>query len=120
MSDEGGGRGSFGPFLLGVVVGAALGALFAPNAGEVTRKQVRRKLRGLRDLAEEKAGELSALVAGDEDQDEDEDEDEDEEAEAPAEKRSAREELEQRLADARRRRRQAKRARDPKEDEPVA
>ena len=113
MSEEGGGGGSFGPFLLGVVVGAALGALFAPNAGEVTRKQVRRKLRGLRDLAEEKADELSALVAGDET-------DEDEEEEAPAEARSARDELEQRLADARRRRRQAKRARDPEEDEPVA
>ncbi len=116
MSDEGGGGGSFGPFLLGVVVGAALGAFLAPNAGEVTRKQVRRKLRGLRDLAEEKAGDLSALVAGDDG----DDGDEDEEDEAPAEARSAREELEERLADARRRRRQAKRARDPGENDPVA
>jgi gas vesicle protein len=113
VSDEGGG-GSVGPFLLGVAVGAALGALFAPHAGEVTRKEVRRKLRGLRDLAEEKAGELTALVVSDDDGDADE-------SEAPAEPRSARDELEQRLTEARRRRRNAKRARDPEEeDEPVA
>ena len=113
MSDEG--RGAFGPFLLGVVLGAALGALFAPHAGEVTRKQVRRKLRGLRELAEEKADEISALVAGD---GSDDDDDVGAEPEEPAEETSAREELEQRLADARRRRRQAKRARE--EDHPVA
>lgn len=113
MSDEG--RGAFGPFLLGIVIGAALGALFAPNAGEVTRKQVRRKLRGLRELAEEKADEISALVAGDSI------DDDGAEPEEPAEETSAREELEQRLADARRRRRQAKRARDmEEEDHPVA
>ena len=112
MSDEG--RGAFGPFLLGVVIGAALGALFAPHAGEVTRKQVRRKLRGLRELAEEKADEISALVAGDGT----DDDDVGAEPEEPAEETSAREELEQRLADARRRRRQAKRARE--EDHPVA
>lgn len=113
MSERG---GALGPFLLGVVIGAALGALFAPDAGEVTRGQLRRKLRGLRDLAEEKAGELTALVAP-------EDDDEEEAAAEPepaAGSRSAREELEQRLADARRRRRQAKRARAPdEEDEPV-
>ncbi len=110
MSERG---GALGPFLLGVAVGAALGALFAPDAGEVTRGQLRRKLRGLRDLAEDKAEELTALVAGD-------DEDEDDEP-APAQPRAARDELEQRLAEARRRRRQAKRARDSaEEDEPVA
>lgn len=108
-------RGSaLGPFLLGVAVGAALGALFAPDTGEVTRGQLKKKLRGLRDFAEDKAEELTALVAGDEDA-------EGEEPEEQAEPRSARDELEHRLADARRRRRQAKRARDPEEeDEPVA
>lgn len=111
MSERG---GALGPFLLGVAVGAALGALFAPDAGEVTRGQLRRKLRGLRDLAEDKAEELTALVAGD-------DEGEDDEPAAPAQPRAARDELEQRLAEARRRRRQAKRARDSaEEDEPVA
>ena len=109
MSERG---GALGPFLLGVAVGAALGALFAPDSGEVTRGQLKKKLRGLRDLAEEKADELTALVAGDEDADD--------KPEA-AEPRSARAELEQRLADARRRRKQSKRARDPEEeDEPVA
>jgi gas vesicle protein len=104
-----------GPFLLGVAVGAALGALFAPDSGAVTRGQLKRKLRGLRDLAEEKADELTALVAGDEDG-------EPADPEAAVEPRSARGELEQRLADARRRRRQAKRPRSPggEEDEPVA
>ena len=114
MSDRGG--GALGPFLLGVAVGAALGALFAPDAGEVTRGQLRKKLRGLRDLAEDKAGEIAELVAGDDDEDGD-----DAEPEQVPEPRSARAELEQRLADARRRRRQSKRPRDPEEeDEPVA
>jgi gas vesicle protein len=113
VSDRGG--GALGPFLLGVAVGAALGALFAPDAGEVTRGQLRKKLRGLRDLAEDKAGEIAELVAGDDDAGDDD------EPEQVPEPRSARAELEQRLADARRRRRQSKRARDPEEeDEPVA
>jgi gas vesicle protein len=108
--------GALGPFLLGVAVGAALGALFAPDAGTVTRGELKRKLRGLRDLAEAKADELSALVAGDEA------DEEPGEPEAVAEPRSARGELEQRLADARRRRRRAKRPPSPEEeeDEPVA
>jgi gas vesicle protein len=112
VSERGG--GALGPFLLGVAVGAALGALFAPNTGEVTRGRLQKRLRGLRDLAEEKAEEITALVASDEG-------DEDEESEAPADRRSARDELEERLAEARRRRRSAKRASDPEqEDEPVA
>ena len=106
MSERG---GALGPFLLGVVVGAALGALFAPDAGEVTRGQLRKKLRGLRDLAEE--------VVRDDGEDEDDDGEEAVE-DLPADPRA---ELEQRLADARRRRRQARRARSAEEeDEPVA
>ena len=123
MTERGG--GTLGPFLLGVAVGAALGALFAPDTGEVTRRQLGKKLRGLKDLAEDKADELKALVggagsAGDDGNEEfeDEGEDEDEDETAP---RSARDELEQRLAEARRRRRQASRSRDSEqEDEPVA
>jgi len=107
--------GTLGPFLLGVAVGAALGALFAPDTGEVTRRQLRKKLRGLRDLAEDKADELKALVAADDDEGDADVE------EGEAEPRSARDELEQRLAEARRRRRQSSRSRDSEEeDEPVA
>lgn len=119
MSERGG--GTLGPFLLGVALGAALGALFAPDTGEVTRRQLGKKIRGLRDLAEDKADEFKALVAGDEDEEEDQDQDDgeggDEDESAP---RSARDELEQRLADARRRRRQASKARDAEEDDQLA
>lgn len=127
MSDRQG--GTLGPFLLGIAVGAALGALFAPDTGEGTRRQLRRKLRGLRDLAEDKAEELKALVGGEDDDEDLDDEDLDDEAPAdeeeavidrPAETRSARAELEHRLAEARRRRRQASRVRgSEEEDEPV-
>ena len=120
MSEREGG-GTLGPFLLGVAVGAALGALFAPDTGAVTRRQLGKKLRGLKDLAEDKADELKALVAGAGGDGGDEDDDDEEEDGAEAEPRSARDELEQRLAEARRRRRQASRSRDSEEeDEPVA
>jgi gas vesicle protein len=61
MSDREGGSG-FGPFLLGVSVGAVLGFLFAPEPGEAARGRLARKLRGLRQLAGDKAGELSDIV----------------------------------------------------------
>ncbi|MBI1967017.1 MAG: YtxH domain-containing protein [Gemmatimonadetes bacterium] len=104
MSERGAG---FGPFLLGLTVGAVIGFLFAPDAGEVTRGKLTKKLRGLRDLAEEKVGELAEGETG------------------PAALPSAREELERRLAEARRRRRTGKPARAAteevaEEDEPVA
>ncbi len=51
-----------GPFLLGVAVGAALGFLFAPEAGEEFRGEIGRRLKGLRELASEKADELEELV----------------------------------------------------------
>jgi gas vesicle protein len=123
VSERDGGGGTLGPFLLGVAVGAALGALFAPDTGEVTRRQLGKKLRGLKDLAEDKADELKALVAGAGDDGEDEDDEDDggDEDHVEAEPRSARDELEQRLAEARRRRRKASRTRDSEEeDEPVA
>ena len=100
MSERGAG---FGPFLLGLGVGAVLGFLFAPEPGEASRTKLSRKLRGLRDLAAEKAGELGELLdAGDE-----------EEEEPP----TARVAIERRLTEAKRRRRGA---RTEEEDEPVA
>lgn len=107
MSERGAGLGSF---LLGLGIGAVVGFLFAPEPGDETRGKLHRKLRGLRDLAAAKAGELGELL---------ETEDEDEP--------SSREELEQRLTEAKRRRRAAKapaRLEPPPvaeaEDEPVA
>ena len=47
MSERGAG---FGPFLLGLGLGAVLGFLFAPEPGEASRTKLSRKLRGLRDL----------------------------------------------------------------------
>lgn len=91
--DEGRESGStFGPFLLGVSLGAVLGFLFAPEPGEVARGRLSRRLRGLRDLAAEKAGEIGDLLHRVE---------EAEEA-PPATTRAA---LERRLGDAKRRRR---------------
>ena len=121
MSERGGGSGGaaggFGPFLLGVAVGAVLGFLFAPEPGEDTRRRLSRHVRRLRELAGEKAEELGELLEGD--------------AEAePA--LSAREELARRLEDARRRRRgggggggggtggRSRAVTDMEEDEPVA
>ena len=103
MSERGSG---FGSFLLGVGIGAVLGFLFAPEPGDAARGKLQRKLRGLRDLAAEKAGELGELLEPDEHEP------------------SSREELEQRLTDAKRRRRGAKapaRLEAPEEeDEPLA
>ena len=116
MSERGSGVGSF---LLGVVVGALAGVLFAPARGEVTRRRIGRQVGDLKDLAEEKYDALTAGLGG-----EDEDEDEDEDAEA-GEEPSTRAELEQRLREARRRRRVERAARSRRapleeDDEPVA
>ena len=90
MNERGSGVGSF---LLGLGVGAVLGFLLAPEMTDATRAKLTRRLRGWRDLAAEKAGELGdLLVATDEDEDE-------EEAAAP---RAA---LETKLSEAKRRRR---------------
>src|SRR5438034_7194455 len=43
---------------LPICLGAVLGFLFAPEPGEASRGKLSSKLRGLRDLAAEKAGEL--------------------------------------------------------------
>jgi gas vesicle protein len=99
----------FGSFLLGLGIGAMLGFLFAPESGDATRGRLQRKLRGLRDLAAEKAEELGDMLeAGDD-----------------AEAEPARDALEERLTEAKRRRRRSKPggALPPgaeEEDEPVA
>ena len=92
----------FGPFLFGVVIGAALGFLFAPEAGAASRTKLARRVR---ELAAEKIDELGELVAADDD-----------EEGAP----TARAALARRLSDAKRRRRVARRGGGAEEDEPVA
>jgi len=107
-------RGSgLGPFVFGVIVGALAGVLLAPARGEVTRRRLGRRVEELRDLAEEKIEELAGPEP-------DEDTDDDEEAEP-----SAREALEHRLRETRRRRRVERAARgrtraSEEDDEPVA
>jgi len=41
--------------LSGLVVGSALGLLFAPHRGDVTRRKIRRRAEDLRDQVEEAA-----------------------------------------------------------------
>lgn len=106
MSERGSGLGAF---LLGIVLGAVAGVLFAPARGEVTRRRLGRQVGELRDLAEER---IDRLAGPDDDGESDDD-------------ASARDELEDRLQRARRRRRieRTPRGRTPapeEEDEPVA
>ena len=105
MSDRSSG---FGSFLLGIAVGAVVGFLFAPEAGDDTRRKLGKRLRNLRDAAEEKVDEVRGLLESDEADDDAEGEDDAEEEEV-----STREQLRRRLDAARRRRRQ-------EEEEPLA
>ena len=92
----------FGPFLFGVVIGAALGFLFAPEAGAASRTKLARRVR---ELAAEKMDELGDLVGSD-----------DAEEGTP----TARAVLTRRLTDAKRRRRVARGGSAEEEDEPGA
>ncbi len=123
MSERSGG---FGAFLFGMVLGAVAGFVFAPTeGGESTRRKVTKGLRNLKELAEEKVGEVRGLLkeAGDEAEESGEsdesDEDDDEEPEI-----ATREQLRRRLEAARRRRARAARPPVPpasdEEDEPLA
>jgi gas vesicle protein len=103
MSDREGGAG-FGAFLLGIAVGAVVGFLFAPETGDDTRRKLSKRLRNLRDVAEEKVDEVRGLLEA-----EAEDEDEEEV--------STRERLERRLDAARHRRRRGEGAPAQVEDE---
>lgn len=102
----------FGPFLFGVVIGAALGFLFAPEAGAASRTKLARRVR---ELAAEKLEQLGELAGGGEA--DDADDADDAEAGAP----TARAALARRLTEAKRRRRVApRRGGVEQEDEPVA
>src|SRR5688500_20330626 len=46
--------GSIGSFVLGALVGAGVALLFAPQSGEETQEEIRRRARRLRDKAEDK------------------------------------------------------------------
>ena len=107
MSDRGSG---FGSFLLGIAVGAVVGFLFAPEAGDDTRRKLSKRLRNLRDVAEEKVDEVRGLLEADENEEEEEEEP------------STRERLQRRLDAARRRRRRGEEApaQVEEEDEPLA
>jgi len=105
MSDRGSG---FGSFLLGIAVGAVVGFLFAPEAGDDTRRKLGKRLRNLRDAAEEKVDEVRGLLESDARDDDAEGEEDEEDEEL-----STREQLRRRLDAARRRRRQ-------EEEEPLA
>lgn len=113
MSERGSG---FGAFLLGIAVGAVVGFLFAPEAGDDTRRKLTKRLRNLRDAAGEKVDEVRGLLeAQDDEAGEDEGEDEEDEL-------STRERLRRRLDAARRRRRRGEEApaQEEEEDEPRA
>ena len=112
MSDRSSG---FGSFLLGIAVGAVVGFLFAPEAGDDTRRKLSKRLRTLRDAAEEKVDEVRGLLESDQ-----ADDDAEEEEEEP-EELSTREQLRRRLEAARRRRRRDEApARMEEEEEPLA
>lgn len=107
------GGSSIKALLLGAVIGAGVALLFAPQSGEETRRGIKRRLRKIRAMAEEKVDELSQRLSGP-DSDaaelptadgEDEDDLEAVAAGEPARGSSAREELERRLEKARARRR---------------
>ncbi len=120
MSERSGG---FGAFLLGIVLGAVAGFVFAPTeGGESTRRKVSKGLRNLKELAEDKVDAVRGLLQEAEAESEAGATDDDEEPEL-----TTREQLRRRLEAARRRR--ARGARSPaspdsrdaaEEDEPLA
>jgi hypothetical protein len=115
------GGSSVKALLLGALIGAGLALLYAPQSGEETRRGIRRRLRKVRALAEEKVDELGerfsgrssassepefpteAMATGEED----DENDVAPEMVAPPHRGGAREELERRLEQARARRRGA-------------
>lgn len=117
------GGSSVKALLLGALIGAGLALLYAPQSGEETRRGLKRRLRKVRALAEEKVDELGERFSSRrgappapefppsdgmamEDMGDDEDEDTAPDVAAPA-RGGAREELERRLEQARARRRGA-------------
>jgi hypothetical protein len=120
MSERSG--GGFGAFLLGIVLGAVAGFVFAPTeGGESTRRKVTKGLRNLKELAEDKVDEVRGLLQEAEAEAEAEDGEDADAAEEP--EIATREQLRRRLEAARRRRARARPAVPPaseEEDEPLA
>src|SRR5260370_18863109 len=87
----------FGAFLLGIVLGAVAGFVFAPTeGGETTRRKVTKGLRNLKELAEDRVDEVRGLL-----KEAEEEADESEETEEEPEL-GTREQLRRRLDAARR------------------
>lgn len=55
-------EGNIGGFLLGLAVGAGIALLFAPQSGEATRRDLKRRARKASELARDAAGDLSDSV----------------------------------------------------------
>lgn len=130
-------RGDHSPLwwlMVGAAVGAGLGLLFAPRSGEETRADLGKRIARLREAADDALGGLHGVLDEEEpvhrssaDEDEPAELLDDETAESPGRARRggpaadvspARLELEQRLAEARSRRRRALAAEE--DEEPVA
>lgn len=60
---EGGGRSAVGPFLVGLAIGAALGALFAPESGSKLRARLGKRTGRLREDLGEIVDELRTVMA---------------------------------------------------------
>ena len=58
------GGSSVKALLLGALIGAGLALLYAPQSGEETRRGLRRRLRKVRAMAEEKVDELGERFSG--------------------------------------------------------
>jgi hypothetical protein len=116
------GSSSVKALLLGALIGAGLALLYAPQSGEETRRGIKRRLRKVRAMAEEKVDELGERFSGRHgespepgafppsdgmatDDLDDDDDDIAPEVVAPPHRGGAREELERRLEQARARRR---------------
>jgi len=57
------GGGGVGSFLLGAMIGAGIALLLAPQSGEETRRDIKRKAREVSDAAKDAAGDLQDTVA---------------------------------------------------------
>ena len=65
--DNGGALGAMGAFVIGIVAGAGMALLFAPQSGAEIRKTVRSKAQELKALLEEKRGLVEKLLSEGED-----------------------------------------------------
>jgi len=54
--------GSIGPFLIGLVVGAGIALLLAPQSGEDTRREIADRVKRAKDAAAETVGDLGEAI----------------------------------------------------------